>query len=124
MLLIHPAYNINEVSYRIDGVLVQHLQWMVPGINVLQLPPNAIAVQSPFIFVTGLMCMVLCIKSLVELARFPMTLDGRIHAKQGMIAISSIIVIWCVPLHRPLLVLVYSLLQRRFRLWQAGGGWY
>ena len=51
--------------------------------------------QSPFIFVTGLMCMVLCIKNLVELARFPMTLDGRIHVNQGTIAISSTIIVWC-----------------------------
>lgn len=48
--------------------------------------------QSPFIFIASIICVILCIKHLTQLARAPMTLDGRVHANQGLIALSCIFV--------------------------------
>jgi hypothetical protein len=52
--------------------------------------------QSPFIFIGGLLCMILCARYLVQLARCPVTLDGRTHPNQGLLALASMAVIWCV----------------------------
>lgn len=52
--------------------------------------------QSPFIFLSALLCFILCLNHLLKSARFPMTLDGRIHANQGLLVISLMGVLWCV----------------------------
>jgi hypothetical protein len=51
--------------------------------------------QSPFIFIGGLLCIMLCSKYLLQLGRCPMTLDGRTHPTQGLMVLAIIFIVWC-----------------------------